>query len=123
MIGQDEETSSTEAPSNKLIDNFAFDEVNHRSLDDCINHSYSAECYSIHSLIRGQRSVKKVKTGHLKPIAYAQFNTTLGKTKCRRITALLDTVHLLITSWLGPFSACEPLPELRMQFPPQNASQ
>ena len=45
----------------------------------------------IHSLIQGQRLKKKPKLGHLKPIAYAEFNTSLGKAKPKKVKALLDS--------------------------------
>ena len=49
-------------------------------LDDCINHSFESECFSIHKLIRGHQSpMKRAKKAHLKPVAHVKFNNRLGK--------------------------------------------
>ena len=73
---------------------FAFHEKNpprdYDSLDECVDHSYETECFSIAKLIQGHRP-KRPKTTNLKPVTIVQFKTSLGKTKTEFIRALLDS--------------------------------
>ncbi len=68
------------------------DRDRYSSLDACLCHSLESDCMPVTSLIRGLSSPKKrLKTVHLRPVAYVRFNTSLGKPKPVTLTALLDS--------------------------------
>ena len=60
-------------------------------LDACINSKLEDECFSLARLVRGQPQLKKTKLKHLRPMVYARFNTSLGKTKPVTLKCLLDS--------------------------------
>ena len=63
--------------------------TDYKSLDQCITDSV----YSIHSILKGHqhKANKKQKTNHTRPIVFAYIQTSLGKTKPKRIKVLLDS--------------------------------
>ena len=53
----------------------------YESLDSCIDKSREKELCAISDFIRGQKKRKKQKSAHLRPVAFARFNTRIGEPK------------------------------------------
>ena len=74
---------------------FALDEPNEsfKGLDKLIDKSLEDDMFPIAQLVKGhpKNKQKRQKTVHLKPVAFAHFNTRLGKGKTQTVKALLDS--------------------------------